>query len=93
MVSGDLEAASLRRLQMFVLRSRVGLQALTESRLLLGLGGRQAGAALADAGLPCPPAPMTAAASTQASVIGLEADRYIVAVDQHTVPDLWKRLA
>jgi hypothetical protein len=36
---------------------------------------------------------MTAAISTHASVIGLEADRYIVAVDQHAVADLWKRLA
>ena len=91
-VSGDLEAASLKRLQMFVLRSRVKLQALTESRLLLGLGGRQAGKALADAGLPCPVAPLTAAISTHASVIGLEANRYIVAIEQHAMADLWNKL-
>lgn len=91
-VSGDLEAASLKRLQMFVLRSRVKLQALTESRLLLGLAGRQAGEALADAGLPCPAAPLTVTISTQASVIGLEANRYIVAVEQHAAADLWKKL-
>ncbi len=92
-VSGDLESASLKRLQMFVLRSRVKLQALSESRLLLGLSGQQAGEALADAGLPCPAAPMTAAPGAQASVIGLEANRYIVAVEQPAVAELWKKLA
>ncbi|MGB5011774.1 MAG: folate-binding protein, partial [Candidatus Dechloromonas phosphoritropha] len=90
--SGDLEAASLKRLQMFVLRSRVKLQALTESRLVLGLAGPQARAALADAGLPCPVTPLTAAIGTLASVIGLEANRYIVAVEQHAMADLWNKL-
>ena len=91
-VSGDLEAASLKRLQMFVLRSRVKLQALTESRLVLGLAGPQAREALANAGLPCPVTPLTAAIGTQASVIGLEANRYIVAVEQHAMADLWNKL-
>jgi len=92
-VSGDLEAASLKRLQMFVLRSRVRLQALTESRLLLGLSGQHAGAALADAGLPCPAVPMTMVLGTQASVIGLDTNRYIVAVEQQAGAALWQKLA
>jgi len=91
-VSGDLEAASLKRLQMFVLRSKVKLTSVTESRLLLGLAGPQAVEALGDAGLPCPVAPMTSAISTQANVIGLEAGRYIVAVQQETIADLWNKL-
>ena len=91
-VSGDLEAASLKRLQMFVLRSKVKLTSVTESRLLLGLAGPQAVEALGDAGLPCPVAPMTSAISTQANVIGLEAGRYIVAVQQETIADLWNNL-
>ena len=91
-VSGDLEAASLKRLQMFVLRSKVKLTSVTESRLLLGLAGPQAVEALGDAGLPCPVAPMTSAISTQANVIGLEAGRYIIAVQQETIADLWNKL-
>jgi len=91
-VSGDLEAASLKRLQMFVLRSKVKLTSVTESRLLLGLAGPQAVEALGDAGLPCPVAPMTSAISTQANVIGLEAGRYIVAVQQEAIADLWNKL-
>ena len=49
-VSGDLEAAVLKRLQMFVLRSKVSLRTSTASRLLLGLAGPQAAEALGDAG-------------------------------------------
>ena len=60
-IAGDLEAASLKRLQMFVLRSKVKLASLTESHLLLGLAGPQAAAVLGDAGLPCPDTPMTSA--------------------------------
>jgi folate-binding protein YgfZ len=35
---------------------------------------------------------MTSAISTQANVIGLEAGRYIVAVQQETIADLWNKL-
>ena len=92
-IAGDLEAASLKRLQMFVLRSKVKLASLAESHLLLGLAGPQAAAVLGDAGLPCPGAPMTSAISTEASVIGLEANRYVVAIKQEAIAELWRKLA
>jgi len=92
-ISGDLEAASLKRLQMFVLRSKVKLASLTETHLLLGLAGPQAAAALGDAGLPCPGAAMTSALGAEASVLGLEANRYVIAVRQEVIADLWRKLA
>ena len=91
-VSGDLEEDSLRRLQMFVLRSKVGLAALTGNRLLLGLAGPQAGKALEEAGLPCPAAPMTRAIGEKASVIALEANRYVAVVQPEVVVEIWTRL-
>ena len=91
-VAGDLEAASLKRLQMFVLRSKVKLASLSEQRLLLGLAGPQAGAALAEAGLPCPLGPLTTACDARASVVALEANRYLLAVAPQALPELWQQL-
>ena len=58
-LSADLQEASLKRLQMFVLRAKVKLVALTDTTLMLGVSGPQAEESLADAGLPCPSAPLT----------------------------------
>ena len=48
-ISADLQEAAQKRLQMFVLRSKVKLVSLTDSTILLGLAGPQAAEALADA--------------------------------------------
>jgi hypothetical protein len=92
-IASDLEAASLKRLQMFVLRSKVKLASLTESHSLLGLAGPQAATALGDAGLPCPAAAMTSAIGAGVSVLGLDANRYLVALPQGAVAEFWRKLA
>ncbi len=92
-LAADLEAASLKRLQMFVLRAKVKLVALTDSLALIGVAGPQAVAALADAGLPCPAAPMTGAANDTARVIALDAQRYIAVLPQETAPSVWQKLS
>jgi folate-binding protein YgfZ len=92
-IASDLEAASLKRLQMFVLRSKVKLSSLTENYSLLGLAGPQAAAALGDAGLPCPAAAMTSTVGAGASVLGLDANRYLVALPQAAVAESWHKLA
>ncbi len=92
-LAADLEAASLKRLQMFVLRAKVKLVALTDSLILIGVAGPQAIEALADAGLPCPAAPMTTAAYDTARVIALDAHRYIVALPQASAAVFWQKLA
>lgn len=91
-LAADLEAASLKRLQMFVLRAKVKLAALSDSRVLLGIAGPQAAEALADAALPCPAAPLTTATSGSVKVILLEASRYIVSIPQEGVAALWQKL-
>ncbi len=91
-LAADLEAASLKRLQMFVLRAKVKLAALSDSRVLLGIAGPQAAEALADAALPCPAALLTTASSGSVKVILLEASRYIVSIPQEDVAALWQKL-
>lgn len=92
-LAADLEAASLKRLQMFVLRAKVKLVALSDSRALVGIAGPQAAEALADAGLPCPAAPMTTVSSDMATVIAIEANRYIVSLTQDSAATLWQKLS
>ena len=91
-LAADLEAASLKRLQMFVLRAKVKLATLSDSHVLLGIAGPQAAEALADAALPCPAAPLTTASSGSVKVIRLEASRYIVSIPQEGVAALWQKL-
>lgn len=92
-LAADLEAATLKRLQMFTLRSRVRLASLSATRLLLGLAGPQAAEVLADAGLPCPAAAMTVAAGDTAQVLALDAGRFLLAVAPQDVAELWHRLS
>ncbi len=92
-LAADLEAASLKRLQMFVLRAKVKLVSLTENHALLGIAGPQAAEALADAGLPCPAAPMTTTTSGAIQVLSLEQGRYIVALPQEAVAAIWQKLS
>ena len=54
LLAADLREASQKRLQMFVLRAKVKLAALTGSSIMLGLSGPQAEEVLAESGLPCP---------------------------------------
>jgi len=92
-LSADLEAPTMKRLQMFVLRAKVRLASLTESTVLLGLAGPQAAEALADAGLPCAPEAMTTAGDEERSVLALGANRFIVIADQTAASGLWQKLS
>ncbi len=92
-LAADLEIASLKRLQMFVLRAKVKLAALTDNCVLIGIAGPQAGTALIAVGLPCPLAPMTTATVDGMTVIALEMNRYIVSLPQDAASGLWSKLA
>ncbi len=92
-LAADLEAASLKRLQMFVLRAKVHLSALTENYALIGLAGPQAAEALADAGLPCPVAPMTVASDGAAQVVALDASRFLIALPLAGIATPWQKLS
>lgn len=92
-LAADLEAATLRRLQMFVLRSRVRIASLSTTRLLVGVAGPQAAEILAAAGLPCPAAAMTVAAGDTVQVVALDGGRYLLAVAPQEVAELWHKLS
>ncbi len=92
-LAADLQEAAQKRLQMFILRSKVKLSSQTETHVLLGLAGPQAGEALADAGLPCPTAAMTCATSNGVQVLAMEAGRYIISAPFEAMPALWQKLS
>ncbi|MBK7415512.1 MAG: folate-binding protein YgfZ [Dechloromonas sp.] len=92
-LAADLQEATQKRLQMFVLRAKVKLTSLNESKVLLGLAGPQAAEALANAGLPCPAASMTSAATNGIQILAIEAGRYIISAPFEAMPALWQKLS
>lgn len=93
MLAADLQEVSQKRLQMFVLRAKVKLAALTDSTILLGLSGPQAPEALADAALPCPDDAMTTVIADGITVIRLDAGRFIIAAPESAAAALWQKLS
>lgn len=91
-LSADLQEATQKRLQMFVLRSKVKLANLTDATIMLGLSGPQAEEALADAGLPCPEKSMTTAAAEGTTVVRLDAVRFILVAPEAAMAALWHKL-
>lgn len=92
-LAADLQEATQKRLQMFVLRAKVKLAALTDSTVVLGIAGPQAVEALADAGLPCPADPMTTASADGKTVIRLDAARFMVVAPESAMAELWQKLS
>lgn len=92
-LAADLQEATQKRLQMFILRAKVKLLSLSDTHILLGLAGPQAGEALADAGLPCPASAMTSASANGAQVIALDGGRFIVCAPQEALAALWQKLS
>lgn len=93
LLAADLQEATQKRLQMFILRSKVKLTALTDTSVMLGVAGKQAVEALAAADLPCPAAPMATAHQGGATVIRLEENRFIVVAAQEALAGLWQKLS
>ena len=91
-LAADLQEATQKRLQMFVLRSKVRLNALTDSIVMLGLAGPQAEEALADAGLPCPAEVLQTAAADGITVLRLDPSRLIVVAPESAMAALWQKL-
>jgi folate-binding protein YgfZ len=91
-LAADLQEATQKRLQMFVLRAKVKLAAQTDSTVMLGLSGPQAEEALADAGLPCPAEAMSTSAADGTTVIRLDATRFMVVAPEAAMAALWQKL-
>ncbi|MBL8429747.1 MAG: folate-binding protein YgfZ [Dechloromonas sp.] len=91
-LSADLQEATQKRLQMFILRAKVKLAALTDSTIMLGLAGPQAEESLAGAGLPCPAEAMTIASADGATVIRLDTGRFVIVASESAMTRLWQKL-
>lgn len=92
-VAADLQEATQKRLQMFILRAKVKLASRSDDIALIGISGPQGEAALAAAGLPCPAETMTSANSGDASVLRLEGSRWLVALPVDAATATWPKLA
>lgn len=93
LISADLLEGALKRLQMFVLRSRVKLADRSGDRVILGLSGPQASLALNAAGAPIPEKDMASGAFAAGVVIRLRENRFILALDVSQAPACWQQLA
>lgn len=93
LLSADLIEPTLKRLQIFVLRSKVKLADLSASQQAIGVAGPHAAAALGSAGLPVPTAALKSAEFDGGVVIALEATRFIVVASTGIAPTLWGKLA
>lgn len=92
LLAADLQEATLKRLQMFVLRAKVKLTALSGEHIVLGLSGPTAAEALGHAALPCPGEAMARLDEAGNTVIRLDAERYIVIAPQAAMAELWQKL-
>ncbi|MBS1209388.1 MAG: putative glycine cleavage T-protein [Proteobacteria bacterium] len=95
MLSADLHAAILKKLRMYVLRAKVKLDDAGTDRVLLGLAGPQASAALVASGLNAPAAILNVAQGsdeTDSHVIHLDNNRYVLDCNVETAIKLWPRL-
>jgi tRNA-modifying protein YgfZ len=91
-LAADLQEATQKRLQMFVLRAKVKFAALTDNTVMLGLSGPQSEEALAAAGLPCPSETMATASADGITVVRLDAARFMVVAPESTMATLWQKL-
>lgn len=92
-MSGDIREAVLKRLKMFILRSKVSARDATDESVRLVLAGPQAMAALADAGLPMPEGAMKTRANEQGLTVRIGADKFVLSVAPEKAPAVWAALA
>ncbi len=98
MMSADILPAFLKKFSMYVLRSKVKLSDASEALVLLGVGGTDAGAVLARAGVAVPDAAMKQAGGDETGgtsgprCIRLDERNFIVAVAADAAPALFDAL-
>lgn len=95
MTAADVQPAMLKRLSMYILRSKAKLHDGTDgdnARVLIGLAGPQAAATLAALGLGTAPGARQVAAIAGGQVIGVAENRYILALDVAAAKAAWETL-
>ncbi len=91
-LSADLLPAIAKRLKMYVLRSKVTVADASDEIFLVGASGPHAGTALPVAGLAAPES-MKTVASEGGTVIGLDPQRFLLALPAATAVAQWSTLA
>ena len=91
-LSADLHAAMLKKLSMYVLRSKVKLADASDEFVLLGLSGAQSEAALTGIAS-IPSDAMAASGFGLGQLLRLDAQRYMLAVNISTAQQIWRKLA
>lgn len=93
LLSADLQEFIQKRLQIYVLRSKVKISNRSANHELIGLSGPQAEAALQSAELPVPASPMQTAAVNNATVLRLDKTRFVVVVASESATSVWNALS
>ncbi|MCB1962463.1 MAG: folate-binding protein YgfZ [Rhodocyclaceae bacterium] len=92
-LAADVHAAMLRKLSMFVLRSKVKLADGGATRALLGVSCPTLSDCLGGAKLPVPAAPMRAATRDDVCVIRLDPTRAVIDAPADAMAAIWQALA
>lgn len=90
-LSADLHASILKKLSMYVLRSKLKLSDAGNERVLLGLAGPQAESILATSKL-TPTSETLGVTQGETRVIHLDPHRYILDCPAESAPQLWQTL-
>lgn len=92
MLSGDILPGILKKLSMYVLRSKVKLSDASNDMVLIGLAGPAAEAALLELGAAVP-FPMQVVPFDNGQALRLDERRLVLAVDPAAAPAVWEKLA
>ena len=88
-LSADVHPEMLKKLSMYVLRSKVKLADSSAARAVLGLSSKTLSERLGAAKLPVPAAPMRASTRDGVTVIRLDARRALIDAPAEKMADLW----
>lgn len=91
-LAADLHAAILKRLSMYILRSKVKLTDASQDFALLGLSGPAAEIALKSKGI-SPLPPLQSTAFEDGRLIGLSEQRDLLALPTPSAPAIWQSLS
>ena len=92
-MSGDIRESVLKRLKMFVLRSKTAGRDATDERVRLVLAGAGTDSALAAAGLPQPAGNMKTASNDAGLAVRISDGKYVLSIAPETAPAIWTALA
>lgn len=93
LISADLAENTLTQLRRYVLRSKVKLEDLSTSHVVIGVAGPEAIDALQAAGLPVPDALMSSLEAGGSTVIHVDAQRYVLVAELPVASELFEQLA